>query len=112
MNSGSLIKLLRTAENVSQSELAKLIDVSQAYLSQVERGKREPSIAVLRNAAVNLKIPLALLFVGDEPKGAEGQIFRELRNLLGKTIALYASEVTHEKHQTSARASYFKNTQG
>jgi len=42
---------------LSQRELAKLADLSDAYLSQLERGLHEPSVRVLNGLAHALNVP-------------------------------------------------------
>ena len=42
---------------LSQRELAKLADLSDAYLSQLERGLHEPSVRVLNGLAQALNMP-------------------------------------------------------
>jgi transcriptional regulator with XRE-family HTH domain len=49
--SGSISKRLRREKGLSQEELADLADIHQTYLSEVERGKRNPTITVLHRIA-------------------------------------------------------------
>ncbi len=51
---GSFIRTQRQVAELSQRELARLIDLSDTYLSQLERGLHEPSIRVLRSLADGL----------------------------------------------------------
>jgi transcriptional regulator with XRE-family HTH domain len=48
---GAYIKLQRQLANLSIRQLADLAEVSNPYLSQVERGLHEPSVRVLRSIA-------------------------------------------------------------
>ena len=54
---GEFIKSQRKLAELSQRELAKLADLSDAYLSQLERGLHEPSVRVLNGLAGALNIP-------------------------------------------------------
>ena len=54
---GQVIRSQRNLAKLSLRELAALTDVSNAYLSQVERGMHEPSVRVLRSIAEALSIP-------------------------------------------------------
>jgi transcriptional regulator with XRE-family HTH domain len=47
---GSLLRQHRTAAGVSQTEFAKSLGVSQAYVSQVENGHKTPTTSMLREA--------------------------------------------------------------
>jgi transcriptional regulator with XRE-family HTH domain len=60
---GSLLRSQRAAAELSLRELAELTNVSNAYLSQLERGQHEPSLSVLRSIASALGVPLESLLV-------------------------------------------------
>ena len=71
---GALLRAQRTAADLSLRELSELTKVSNAYLSQLERGLHEPSLSVLRAIASALGVPLGSLLTragflaqGDEP---------------------------------------------
>jgi transcriptional regulator with XRE-family HTH domain len=53
---GEFIKAQRQINQLSQRELARLSDLSDTYMSQLERGLHEPSIRVLRALAASLGI--------------------------------------------------------
>jgi transcriptional regulator with XRE-family HTH domain len=54
---GDFIKNQRRLAELSQRELARLADLSDAYLSQLERGLHEPSVRVLNGLADALNLP-------------------------------------------------------
>jgi transcriptional regulator with XRE-family HTH domain len=58
---GDFIRAQRLASKLSLRELAERTNVSNAYLSQLERGRHEPSLTVLKAIADALGIPLAVL---------------------------------------------------
>jgi transcriptional regulator with XRE-family HTH domain len=60
---GSLLRSQRAAAELSLRELAELTNVSNAYLSQLERGQHEPSLSVLRAIASALGVPLESLLM-------------------------------------------------
>jgi transcriptional regulator with XRE-family HTH domain len=53
---GEFIRAQRQINQLSQRELARLSDLSDTYMSQIERGMHEPSIRVLRALAESLGI--------------------------------------------------------
>lgn len=53
---GSFIKAQRQVANLSLREMARMTDVSNAYLSQIERGLHQPSVRVLRSLAEALNV--------------------------------------------------------
>src|SRR6478736_7078070 len=54
---GQFIHTQRKLAKLSLRDLAALTDVSNAYLSQIERGMHEPSVRVLRAIAEALSLP-------------------------------------------------------
>ena len=58
---GEFIRARRRHANLSLRDLAALTQVSNAYLSQLERGRHEPSLSVLKAIADALEIPVAAL---------------------------------------------------
>ncbi len=54
---GDFIRSQRRIAELSQRELARLADLSDAYLSQLERGLHEPSVRVLNGLAKALNVP-------------------------------------------------------
>jgi transcriptional regulator with XRE-family HTH domain len=58
---GALLREERRAAGLSQRDLAERTNVSDAYLSQVERGRHEPSLRVLTAVASTLGVPLETL---------------------------------------------------
>ena len=55
---GALLRAERLAKGLSLRELAARTSVSNAYLSEIERGRHEPSFSVLRAIASALDTPL------------------------------------------------------
>ena len=58
---GALIRAQRVTAGLSLRDLAERTKVSNAYLSQIERGLHEPSISVLDAIAAALDVPLEAL---------------------------------------------------
>ncbi len=60
---GALLRAERLAKGLSLRELAARTRVSNAYLSELERGRHEPSLGVLRAIASALDAPLGPMLV-------------------------------------------------
>jgi transcriptional regulator with XRE-family HTH domain len=58
---GALLRLQRVSAELSLRELSSLTNVSNAYLSELERGLHEPSLRVLRAIASALGTPLGTM---------------------------------------------------
>ena len=71
---GDFIKSQRRLAELSQRELARLADLSDAYLSQLERGLHEPSVRVLNGLSQALNIPAdrLLRFLGQSDDHDDG----------------------------------------
>ena len=70
MKIGNLLKLLRTSNRSTQSEMAKLLGISQNYLSLIEQNKKIPSNESIKSFASLLGISEdALKFIGSEVPG-------------------------------------------
>lgn len=85
MTTGATIKLLRTAEGISQTHLAERLGISRSYLCQVEKGAREPSLALTKRTAEDLGVPLPLLVADDTETNPE--LSDELRRLFADFLS-------------------------
>lgn len=61
---GKRIKFLRSARHQTQEDLAFDADISKNYLCDVENGRRNITISVLRKICFALEINLEMLFSG------------------------------------------------
>lgn len=59
---GEFIRMQRQLSQLSLRQLAELADVSNAYLSQLERGLYQPSAQVLKNLARALELSAEELY--------------------------------------------------
>jgi transcriptional regulator with XRE-family HTH domain len=66
---GQAIKTERRGRNISQEKLAARAGVHRTYLSDVERGIRNPSINTIEKLAQGLGIPVFSLFTPQEKTG-------------------------------------------
>jgi transcriptional regulator with XRE-family HTH domain len=60
---GAFIRRQREKAEMSVRRLAELADVSNPYLSQIERGLRKPSAEILQQVAQALRISVETLYV-------------------------------------------------
>lgn len=61
---GMRIRYLRKKKGMSQEDLALESGVNKNYLSDVERGSRNPTIVVIEKIATALEVSLSTLFMG------------------------------------------------
>ena len=61
---GKRIRYLRKQKKWSQLDLALESEVNRNYISDLEKGRRNPSVAVLNRIVIALNINLETLFKG------------------------------------------------
>ena len=61
---GKRIKKARCMENMTQAELAELADISNTYISRIERGVKKASLESLAKISRILNISLDILVFG------------------------------------------------
>jgi transcriptional regulator with XRE-family HTH domain len=85
---GEYIRLQRQMADLSLRGMAELTKVSNAYLSQIERGLHQPSLRVLQAIAEALNIPADTLLAeagvvpgtAEQPSGPRGGTEAAIRN--------------------------------
>ncbi|MGB2984325.1 MAG: helix-turn-helix transcriptional regulator [Phycisphaerae bacterium] len=70
---GKAIRIVRDAKGIRLAALAERSGVSVPFLSLVEHGERQPSLAVLRKIADGLGIPAEVLIMLSQPTGGHLQ---------------------------------------
>ena len=53
----------RTSQNITQKELSDITGITQADISRIENGTRNPSLAMLKRIAAGLGMQLRLEFI-------------------------------------------------
>jgi transcriptional regulator with XRE-family HTH domain len=80
---GEFIRVQRSLAKLSLRQLSDLSDVSNAYLSQIERGVYQPSAQVLKSIAEALQLSTEELFsragLLDEEHGAAADVEHAIR---------------------------------
>jgi serine/threonine-protein kinase RsbW len=92
VNIGNKLKEVRRLKGMSLRDLARRIDVSASFLSQVEQGKCQPSLETLTRMSAALEIK-ADYFLRDEEKPAKEILEIKLPNQL-KYLSVVASLIT------------------
>lgn len=54
----TLIRETRVKKGISQGTLAKLVEVSQPFIAEIESGRKKPSLDVLMRICGALEIPM------------------------------------------------------
>ena len=82
------LRLIRVYHDVAQKDLAATLDIAPSYLSEIEAGKKEPTLALLRKYARHFGIPLSsILFFSEHME--DGKPARRAKLAVsGKILAL------------------------
>lgn len=97
MFAGQIIKLIRTADGLQQGHFAQSLDISRAYLSQIENGRKEPSLSFLKRCSKELRVPLPLLLFSEQTLNEDDKVLAELRAILADILMVRASQLSSEK---------------
>lgn len=82
MNIGLVIKELRQKRKISQQKLSKTLEITQGYLSLIEKGEREPGIDLINKTAYCFGIPEQLIFLlACEPKPEMKRFSKPLKKI-------------------------------
>lgn len=89
---GQYLRAQRQLAQLSLRQLAALAKVSDAYLSQIERGLHQPSVGIIRSLAESLQLSTEDLLaqaagVGDHPEG-----FMNTEDAIREDLALDADQ--------------------
>lgn len=53
------LRTIRLFHDLKQKDMARRLDVSASYLSEIEKGTKEPTLALLRKYAEEFNLPLS-----------------------------------------------------
>ncbi|WP_294378212.1 helix-turn-helix domain-containing protein [uncultured Clostridium sp.] len=120
INIGEKIENLRKFNKISRSELARRINVSPAYITMLENGKKtNPSIEVLRNIATALAVPVStflntdtLPVLDNEEVLLKQQLLNYLENYHNLKADAALSLCDEIIDYTKMRVKHFKNKRG
>lgn len=76
---GERIKKARKKLNLTQEQLGEMADVTSAYIGQIERNERTPSLKRLKKMAKQLDVSVEYLVVGTK---SSSEIIEELKEEL------------------------------
>jgi transcriptional regulator with XRE-family HTH domain len=79
---GQSLKLVRIYHNFSQSDACTRLDISRSYLSELESGKKKPSLEVLEKYSAVFNIPVSSILILSE----HSQISSEKKSYVAKKM--------------------------
>jgi transcriptional regulator with XRE-family HTH domain len=96
---GARIKLLRENSGLTQEELSETAGISQNFMSQLETGRRSPSLPTINKIASVLNVPIYMFFKfdpEDKPKKIVIKNYDSLISSLNKKEQAFLSDVVKE----------------
>jgi len=103
---GSILRGLRIQSDLTQEQMAEGLDISQTYISQVERGERSPSWKLLVRYAAVAKVSIVSIF---RQAGLLDEATQEIEDQIAELVAEEPEfrdlfDVVQEiKHESPAR---------
>jgi transcriptional regulator with XRE-family HTH domain len=82
------LRLIRVFHDVSQRDLAARLQIVPSYLSEIEAGKKEPTLQLLRRYSDEFKIPMSSILFFAEHIGEKTPAHRLKATVSGKVLAL------------------------
>jgi transcriptional regulator with XRE-family HTH domain len=97
------LRLIRVFHDLSQKDLAQKLDISKSYLSEVESGKKNPTIDLLNRYSDIFNIPMSSIMFFSErlDSGTNGKI-ESARNFLSSKIISILDFIASRSEDTYA----------
>lgn len=82
------LRLIRTYHDFSQTELCSELGVSNSYLSEIESGKKQPTLELLKKYSEMFDIPLSSILFFSENLDKQKSSDKIRKNIAGKIISM------------------------
>ena len=80
---GEALRLVRSFHEVNQSTLAGQLGISRSYLSEIETGRKVPSLELLQKYSAHFEMPLSSLILLSE-NSVESARDLKVKTMLGE----------------------------
>ncbi len=90
------LRLLRVFNDIKAKDMAKKLEISPSYLSEIEKGRKEPSLNIIKKySAVLNTTPSSILFFSEDIESAAHKT--NFKNLLIKKTIQFLQSIEKEK---------------
>ena len=93
MDVGQAIRMCRTRQGASQTDVAHRAHCSVSYLSMLENNKRDPTLSTIAKIAEALHVPVGVLFFLAAEQQDLGQIDKKVARELARSALASLDEV-------------------
>jgi len=90
------LRLIRVFHDLKQADLASRLGISNSYLSEIERGKKEASIELVEKYAAEFKMPVSSIIFFSENMtnaGSASEKARKSRGIIARKVVDFLSLV-------------------
>ena len=101
---GENIRFYRNLRGLTQTALARKVQVAPAYISQIEANQRVPSLKVTRRIAQVLGIDMSILVREADPRGGDGRLSVSEKLDLLRTLIMAVEGETRPAEEAAAEA--------
>ena len=79
------LRLIRVFYDITQRDMAARLQIAPSYLSEIESGKKEPTLTLLKRYSGELKIPMSsILFFAEHME--DGQAATKLKTAVSEKV--------------------------
>ena len=107
-----ILRLLRVYHDMKSIELSGKLGISPSYLSEIEHGKKEPTLVLIKKYSEVFNIPPSSILFFEEQIGKKG-IKSNLKNIVRKMMLNFLekieSEANSENNLGDGVSFYYKN---
>ena len=79
------LRLIRVYHDVRQSEMAEKLKISKSYLSEIEGGKKKPTLELIERYSETFKIPVSSIMFFSENMNKSGA-YEKARGIVARKI--------------------------
>ena len=100
---GEALRLIRVFYDMSQKDLAEKLEISKSYISEIESGKKTPTIDLLNRYSKNFDIPTSSIMFFSEKLDSDKDIKTEkLRGFVSSKILAILNFIAERSNHSYA----------
>ncbi|HEY1631776.1 MAG TPA: helix-turn-helix transcriptional regulator [Rhizomicrobium sp.] len=92
------LRLIRVFHDVKQNDLADRFGISKSYLSEIENGKKSPSIEIIEKYSSEFQIPASSILFFSENLSGKSKAADKARGAIAKKILNFLKIIETRTH--------------